>query len=388
MQIKISFLSLLFLVTFVLDSNAQQRKYVNEYMNIGVGARGLGMSGAQVASVTDVTAAFWNPAGIAYQNTDMQLGIMHSEYFSSIAKYDYVGVTFPLKNRKGVIGFSAIRFAVDDIPYTINLVQPDGTVDYSKVRSISSADYGGLISYARPVLVKKWQDREDINLMWGTNFKIIHRNVGTMASAWGVGLDFGLQGRFGRWKLGAVVRDISTTYTVWSFNLTELEKQVFTQTENEIVSRSSEVNTPRLILGGGRVFPINKKLSILGEANLDITTDGNRYANLINVKPFSVDPRLGAEVNYNNKVFLRTGIGQFQRVSTDADTTGEDMRTLFQPTVGLGVQIKNFAIDYSFSSLNIESSPLYSHFISLKLDIRNKARAKKIKESQSATPNQ
>jgi len=129
-------------------------------------------------------------------------------------------------------------------------------------------------------------------------------------------------------------------------------------------------------------------LSILGEANLDITTDGNRYANLINVKPFSVDPRLGAEVNYNNKVFLRTGIGQFQRVSTDADTTGEDMRTLFQPTVGLGVQIKNFAIDYSFSSLNIESSPLYSHFISLKLDIRNKARAKKIKESQSATPNQ
>lgn len=376
MKVKFSILGLLLSILIVHEGTAQQRKYVNEFMNIGVGARGLGMSGAQVASVTDVTAAFWNPAGIAYQNTDMQLGIMHSEYFSSIAKYDYVGATFPLKNRKGVIGFSAIRFAVDDIPYTINLVQPDGTVDYSRVQSISSADYGGLISYARPVLVKKWQDREDINLMWGTNFKIIHRNVGSMANAWGVGIDFGLQGRFGRWKLGAVVRDITTTYTVWSFSLTEQEKQVFAQTGNEIVSRSSEVNTPRLILGGGRVFPVNKKLSVLGELNLDVTTDGARYANLINAKPFSIDPRLGAEINYNNKIYLRTGVGQFQRVSTDADTTGNEKRTLFQPTLGLGVQIKNFAIDYSFSSLNVESSPLYSHFISLKLDITNKKKQK------------
>lgn len=359
---------------FANDSTAQQRKYVNEFMNIGVGARGLGMSGAQVASVTDVTAAFWNPAGIAYQDTDMQLGIMHSEYFSSIAKYDYLGATFPLKNRKGVIGFSAIRFAVDDIPYTINLVQPDGTVDYDKVRSISSADYGGLISYARPVVVKKWKDREDISLMWGTNFKIIHRSIGTMANAWGVGLDFGLQGRFGRWKLGAAFRDITTTYTVWSFSLTEQEKQVFTQTGNEIVSRSSEVNTPRMIIGGGRVFPFSKKLSLLAELNFDVTTDGKRYANLINADPFSIDPRVGAELNYNNKIFLRTGVGQFQRVLTDDDTTGTDFRTLFQPTLGLGVQIKNFAIDYSFSSLNVQSNALYSHFISLKLDIRNKAR--------------
>lgn len=376
MKITVSVFCALLALLSVTNSTAQQRKYVNEFMNIGVGARGLGMSGAQVASVTDVTAAFWNPAGIAYQNTDMQLGLMHSEYFSSIAKYDYVGATFPLKNRKGVIGFSAIRFAVDDIPYTINLVQPDGTVDYSKVRSISSADYGGLISYAAPILVNKWKDREDVSLMWGTNFKIIHRSIGTMANAWGVGLDFGLQGRFGRWKVGAAFRDITTTYTVWSFSLTEQEKQVFAQTGNEIVSRSSEVNTPRMILGGGRVFPINKKLSVLGELNLDVTTDGRRYANLINADPFSIDPRLGAEVNYNNKIFLRTGVGQFQRVLTDTDTTGTDKRTLFQPTLGLGVQIKNFAIDYSFSSLNVQSSALYSHFISLRLDIVKKGRNK------------
>ncbi len=58
-------------------------------MNLGVGGRGMAMSGAQVASVNDVNAAFWNPAGLNWIQTDFQVGAMHSEYFSSIAKFDY-----------------------------------------------------------------------------------------------------------------------------------------------------------------------------------------------------------------------------------------------------------------------------------------------------------
>ncbi|MFM7838808.1 MAG: hypothetical protein ACKO6K_04525, partial [Chitinophagaceae bacterium] len=43
---------------------AQFRKYSNEFLNIGAGARGLAMSGAQVASVKDGTSGYWNPAGL------------------------------------------------------------------------------------------------------------------------------------------------------------------------------------------------------------------------------------------------------------------------------------------------------------------------------------
>ena len=128
------------------SSMAQQRKYVNEFLNLGVGARGMGMAGAQVATVDDVTSAFWNPAGLNYVKNDFQIGLMHSAYFSSIAKYDYLGAALPMKNKKGVLAVSLIRFAIDDIPYTLNLIQPDGTVDYSKIKAISAADYAGLIS--------------------------------------------------------------------------------------------------------------------------------------------------------------------------------------------------------------------------------------------------
>jgi len=353
--------------------NAQQRKYVNDYLNLGVGGRGTGMSGAQIASVNDVTSAFWNPAGISYVTSDLQVGLMHSEYFSGIAKYDYLGTAFPMKNKKGVIGLSLIRYAIDDIPYTLDLIQRDGTVDYTKIKAISSQDYAGLISFAQPLKLKRFAGRDDADIRIGGNLKIIHRSIGSMANAWGAGLDLGAQAKIGRWKLGAVIKDLTTTYTLWSFSFTEKEKQVLTETGNDIVSKSTEMATPRIILGAGRNFPLSKKMSLLAELNTDITTDGKRYGNLINVKPFSVDPRIGAELSYKKLLYLRAGLGNFQRVLNDNDTSNTKKTTLFQPTLGLGVKIKHFAIDYSFSSLNIQSSALYSHFISLRIDINKKS---------------
>ncbi len=369
--------TLILLSLLQFSAYSQQRKYVNEFLNLGVGGRGLGMAGSQVATVSDVTSAFWNPAGLAKVNSDFQLGLMHAEYFSSIAKYDYIGSAYRLKNQKGVLGFSLIRFAIDDIPYTLNLIQPDGTVDYSKIRAISAADYAGLVSYARPLKIKKWADRDDIDINLGGNFKIIHRNVGQMANAWGAGLDGGIQARLGRWRLGAMVRDITTTYTMWAFSYTDREKQVLAQTGNDIVSRSSEVNRPRLIAGGGRVMPIqfadsNRTAYLLAEMNLDITTDGKRYGNLINLNPLSVDPRMGLEFGYNKLFYVRAGVGNFQQVLSDNDTNNVAKRMMFQPSFGLGVRMKQFAIDYAFSSLNVQDNPLYSHFISLKLDINRK----------------
>lgn len=357
--------------------HAQQRKYVNEFLRIGVGGRGLGMAGAQVATIDDVNAAFWNPAGLSGVRSDFQLGLMHAEYFSSIAKYDYIGTAFHRKNQKGVIGFSLIRFAIDDIPYTLNLIQPDGTVDYSKIKAISAADYAGLISYAKPITPKKYAGRDDVAMSLGGNLKIIHRNVGSMANAWGAGMDAGFQARVKRWRFGATVHDITTTYTMWSFSYTEKEKQVLAQTGNDIVTRSSEMNRPRAVLATAKRFPIffadsSRSAYIQPEINFEITSDGKRYGNLLNLNPLSVDPRAGLEFGYNNLVYVRAGVGNFQRILSDADTTNTNYHTLFQPSFGLGLRLKQLTIDYSFSSLNIENNPLYSHFVSLRLDILKK----------------
>lgn len=42
-----------------------------------------------------------------------------------------------------------------------------------------------------------------------------------MANAWGGGIDLAAQAKVGKWKFGAVLKDATTTYTVWSFSFTE-----------------------------------------------------------------------------------------------------------------------------------------------------------------------
>ena len=86
----------------------------------------MAMGNAQVASVTDGTAGYWNPAGLGQCKNNPQLNLMHAEYFAGIGKYDYVSLALPLKDNKRTLGLTLLRFAVDDIPNTIFLVQPDG----------------------------------------------------------------------------------------------------------------------------------------------------------------------------------------------------------------------------------------------------------------------
>ena len=54
MRLKL-FAFLLYILLFPLITFCQFRKYSNEFLNIGAGARGLAMGGAQVASVNDGT---------------------------------------------------------------------------------------------------------------------------------------------------------------------------------------------------------------------------------------------------------------------------------------------------------------------------------------------
>ena len=73
------YVTLIVLLVLQQFSFAQFRKYSNEFLNIGAGARGLAMASAQVASVNDGTAGYWNPAGLVYVKDVPQLNLMHAE---------------------------------------------------------------------------------------------------------------------------------------------------------------------------------------------------------------------------------------------------------------------------------------------------------------------
>ena len=359
--IKIVFLLVLPCIGF-----SQFRKYSNEFLNIGAGARGLGMGAAQVASVSDGTAGYWNPAALTGVQDFPSINLMHASYFDNIGKYDYGSVAIPVSDNRRTLALSVLRFAVDDIPNTLFLVEPDGSINYGNITTFSSADYAFLFSFAQKI-----RDNGDVKTSFGVNAKVIYRKVGHFASAWGFGIDAGFKMQKDRWSVGVVAKDLTTTFNAWSFNFTEKEKEVLYLTKNDIPVKSTELTAPRLTLGTSYNFRLGASVNLLAEADLDFTFDGKRNT-VISGNPVSVDPHAGLEASIKNVFFVRAGIYNFQKALADGDTTNQKSVWIYQPSLGAGFKINNISIDYAFSNLANQSNPLYTHIFSLKFDLNKK----------------
>jgi hypothetical protein len=341
------------LLLFGFSSFAQLRtpKYSNEFMSLGVGARALGMGNTQVASAEDVTAAYWNPAGLLRIKDPYQVGLMHASYFAGMANYDWLSFSFA-PDTVSRVAVTAIRFAVDDIPDTRFLYDADGRLNYDNIQFFSAADYGFLVSYAR-----KLSSIPGLNL--GANIKIIHRSVGQFASAWGFGLDAGLQYQKEAWQFGLMARDVTGTFNSWSFNREELE-DVFVLTGNAIPINGVELTVPRLIAGAARSFILSEDLDLLASADLVFTFDGNRNV-LLSTGFTSVDPSLGLELNFRKLLFLRGGINNMQQVRG----LNQSESLSIQPNFGLGFSANRFRMDYALTDVGDMTDTPYSHIFSI-----------------------
>ncbi|NOQ28318.1 MAG: PorV/PorQ family protein [Bacteroidales bacterium] len=346
------FILIFFVLLLANFTFGQTAKYSNAFLSIGVGARSLSMSNAMVANTNDATSGYWNPAGLSSLQTDFDASIMHAEYFGGIAKYDYLGGAMALDTSSS-LGATIIRFGVDDIPNTTDLIDSDGNIDYDRISKFSAADYALLLSYARKTTIP--------NLAYGVNVKIIYRNIGQFAHSWGFGLDLGLQYKLNDWKFGLLARDITSTFNAWTFNEEELIVEVQDSVFNFAPENSLEITLPKLILGASRDFPIYDKFTGLVELDLELTFDGKRHV-LIEGDPVSIDPRLGIEINYNQMAFVRFGVGNFQRVVEYSEI---ESLTL-QPNFGIGIQIKGLSIDYALTDIGDQSLAIYSNVFSIR----------------------
>lgn len=352
-------LSIIFIITS-LAGKAQIAKYSNEFLSVGVGARALSMANANVASVNDVTAGYWNPAGLLLQQSNLQVGLMHAEYFAGIAKYDFIGGSKRIDSNS-VAGISFIRFGVDNIPNTTELIDANGNIDYSRLKTFNAVDAAVLLSYARNIPKLK-------GVKLGGNAKIIRRKLGEFGGAWGFGIDAGAMYDYKQWRFAAMGRDITGTFNAWSYNLSDDLKQTYAITGNEIPTNSIEVTVPKLILGATRKWLTWKdQISISGELNLINTFDGKRNT-VVKTKAWSMEPALGLEAGYKGLIFLRGGIGNIQKAK---NIEGTDVTTI-QPNIGVGIKYKVFALDYAMTNIGNVSTSLYSHIFTVKIDISKK----------------
>jgi hypothetical protein len=337
------------------SSKAQTiRKYSNEFLNIGVDAASLGMSNTAVSHTKDVNSGYWNPAGLIHLE-DSQLGLMHASYFANIAQYDYAAFAKPI-DTESAWGISMIRFGVDDILNTTQLIDNQGNIDYNRISKFSTADYGVTFSYARKMRIEGFQ--------YGVNAKVIRRIIGKFANSWGFGADAGIQFERNNWYFGLMVRDITTTYNIWNINEDEFNTIKNTiPGQNQDLPESTEITAPKAQLGMSKKYEFHNEMSLLAAANLNMQF--TKTNDIIATDVVSVDPAIGFEGGYLDMVFLRTGFGNFQKV-TQLDGSS---KLGFQPNFGLGFKYKGIQVDYALTDIGNQSTALYSNVFSLKVDM-------------------
>ncbi len=331
------------------------RKYSNEFMSIGVDAAALGMSNAVTASTGDVNSGYWNPAGLMGVK-DKQLALMHASYFANIAQYDYAAFAMPIDDRSA-LGVSVIRFGVDDILNTTQLIDDQGNIDYNRISLFSTADYGFTLSYARKAPLD--------GFTYGFNAKVIRRIIGKFANSWGFGFDFGMQYETkNEWKLGFMLRDITTTYNVWAIDEEEFSTiSGAVAGQNQELPETTEITMPKAQLGASKKFMFHNDYSLMAAVNLNMQFA--KTNDLVNLDFVSIDPAMGLEFGYIDMVFIRAGAGNFQN-EMQLDNT---QKVTFQPNIGVGFKYRGVQVDYALTDIGDQSAALYSNIFSLKVDL-------------------
>lgn len=303
-------------------------KYAGEFISLGVGGRALGMGGAFVALANDVTAGYWNPAGLSQINYP-QFALMHDEQFGNLVNYDYGAAAIPFGTNTS-LGFSVIRLGVDDIPNTENAAVDENNnptndparwvrIDAARVTYFNAADWAFYFTYSKK--------QSDV-FSYGANVKIIRRELGD-ASATGLGLDVGVwYTPFENMQLGANLQDVTTTFLAWSTG------------RNELISPTMKVGSAYFIEAfGGRFAPA---------VDFDIRFENRKYASLAHVGAVSLDLHTGLEYQFKNLIALRLGYSDVKQL-----------------TMGAGVRLPKLNIDYSFAKFDATNQLGNTHRISL-----------------------
>ena len=156
-----------------------------KFLSIPVGARALGMGGAQVAVANDPSAMYWNAAGLA-QQTQSEAMFNHTNWIADI-DFNYGGVVLPL-GEGGTIGLNFTSLSMGEMERTTE-DQPEGTGEMFNATSFAvGVSYGRNLTdwFAIGVNAKYVNER-----IWNSTAVGFAVDVGTLFTTPFEGLKFG-----------------------------------------------------------------------------------------------------------------------------------------------------------------------------------------------------
>ena len=203
----------LILLCLLCTAPSYALKYAGEFLEIGVGARGVALGGAVTAHTDDANSFYWNPAGMAYVS-GLQLNGMYADLWNGLANYSVAGITMPISG--AVFSANWVRLGVPDIqrhPDYDELQFPlfvgnDTVYSVQEYLIATGAAPQGTFADNESAIFLTFakQNAFTLDLGWsyfqvpveipiGANVKIINQKLGETGGS-GIGAVFGMQLRF------------------------------------------------------------------------------------------------------------------------------------------------------------------------------------------------
>lgn len=348
-------ISILFIVTYS-SLYPQFANYSNDFLNIGVGAKSLALGNASICNISGAEAVYINPSMIYNSNYNMNFSVMHSSLYKGLANYDYFGFSYILNDSLS-IGLNLIRLGIDNIPNTLNLLDNNGNINYDNITYFSVADYALIFGFSRPLKIK--------NFVFGASSKIIYRNLGQFANAYGFGFDAALSYQHKNLKLSIVAKDITSTFNIWIYNHNELDS-LLVNAANNIPENSIEYTKPQIYFASNYIFKLNSNWLIKNELYFSFSFFG-KSNDLVRTKYLNFTPGFGSEISFKNNIFIRMGVKNFQW-----SKLYNKKRISFVPSIGCGISLFNFTLDYAITDVGNYSVVPLSNIISLSYQFKRK----------------
>lgn len=288
---------------------------------IPVGARGLALNSANVAGLSGVESIFYNPAGLGKMAGNVETMFSYMNYIADInLVYAAAGVDL---SEIGTLAFTLKALDFGDIPVT-TVERPEGTgYTFSPSFTVIGLSYANFLTE---------------RIKAGVTFNLVSESImNTSATAFAidVGIQYNQFAYVNGLQLGVVLKNFGPQSAFTGSDLIRTADDPNTLRGNQFYQiEAAKFELPsQLILG----FAYEKNLDEQFSSMITTSFQNNNFSN--------DEYKIGAEVGYQDIIFLRGG---YSYVSEASDNQDEN---IFGPTMGLGLNISgdiNMTIDYAY----------------------------------------
>jgi hypothetical protein len=308
------------------------------FLEIGIGARGLAMAGAYTSISEGVTALYWNPAGAAELEGPAAAFSLANLYGDAGITHTFAGGVLPV-GTNGVVGIALVQLSSGDMNRTTEAFPDGGDPAFGNTFTYRASSAG--LYYAR-----RLTDR----LALGVGLKFAQEGIDNARANY-VGIDIGTKFRTGLYgtHIAASLANLGTSGRFRGSAIERFSINTFRPGAVPVELSTTQLQLPTL-------FRFSIRSDVLGPSDALLAANPHHTLMVVAEATDAIDTdvqsTLAAEYSFRELVYLRAGkrwVNEKETASFRGAGFGASLGAGLRLPVGGG---RRLSFDYAYTEMN------------------------------------